>query len=477
MNNNIKKSLIEFIKDARKIKAYQSFLKDNFVLDKNISNQEDFKGLPIMDKKNYINKYPLNFFSLNGKMPPMMHSSSGSSGKSTFWFMGDEQEELGAKIHEMIFEKIFGIKKNESTLIVDCFAMGGWIAGTYTLNVCRRAARKGYSLTIVTPGIEKENVLNILKNIAANFKNLILIGYPPFIMDVLIEISKAKIKPGNKVKILTAGENFEENWRKKALKLAGLKDYYNSLINVYGSADTAILGHETPLTIFLRTQSILNKNLYRELFGEERLLPSLVQYDPENIYVEEINGELIITAKAAIPLIRYNIHDKGRAVSYEAIKNILKKYGLYKKAQKYGLNKWRLPFIIINGRTDVAATIYGLNIYPENIRSGVTDKRISKLLSGNFIVYKKNKAKNQKLCVKLELAKNLKLEKKELKLAQKVIMENLLKLNAEFRKLYLSISDKTLLLISAVPYGHKIFKEQKIKGLWQIKGKKPKIKL
>lgn len=476
MNNNINQSLTEFIKDAQKTKAYRSFLKDNFVSDKSISRQEDFKSLPTMDKKNYINKYPLNFFCPNGKMPPMMHSSSGSSGKPTFWFMGDEQEELGAKIHELIFEKIFGIKKNEPTLVVDCFAMGSWIAGTYTLNACRRAARRGYALTIVTPGIEKENVLNILKSIAANFKNLILIGYPPFIMDLLIEVSKAKIRLG-KEKILTAGENFEENFRKKALKLAGLKDYYSSLINVYGSADTAILGHETPLTIFLRTQSILNKNLYRELFGQERLLPSLVQYNPENIYAEEINGELIITAKAAIPLIRYNIHDKGRVLSYEAVKDILKKLGLYEKARKYGLNQWRLPFIVINGRTDVAATIYGLNIYPENIRSGLADKRISKFFSGNFLVYKENKAKNQKLRVKLELAKNLKLGKKDLKLARKIIIENLLKLNAEFRKLYSSISGKALVLISAVPSGHKIFKEQKTKGLWQIKGKKPKIKL
>lgn len=473
------KILNGLVKKAKKTKAYQCFLRDNSIGFKNFNNLslKDFKKLPIADKKNYINKYPLNFFSVHGKMHPMMHLSSGSSGRQTFWFIGDEQEEIGAKFHEMIFKEIFEIKKDEPTLVIDCFAMGVWVAGTYTLNTCRRVSKNGYSLSTITPGIEKENIINILKNITPYFKNLIIVGYPPFIMDVLMEASKQKIKLTNKIKVLTAAENFEEDWRKKVLKLLGIKDYYNSLINIYGSADTAALGHETPLTIFLRKQALLNKNLYHDLFGDEYFLPSLVQYYPDNVFIEEINGEIIITASTAMPLIRYNIHDKGRIIEYEKIKDIIIKYGLYEKAIKYGLNKWRFPFIIINGRTDVSATIYGLNIYPENIRSGVEDKRISKLLSGNFLVYKKilNKTKNPKLCIKIELADNSKISKNTLKLIKKIIIENLIKLNAEFRKIHSSIGNKVLPVIYLSPNGDKIFKSQNIKGLIQIKGRKPKL--
>ena len=395
---------------AKEIKAYQGFLEQNHILANQIKTLEQFKNIPLIDKKNYLQKHILKDLFAGQRIAPMGYASSGSSGKPTFWFRGDAQEKTGGEIHEIIFHDIFKIKKDESTLVIVCFAMGVWVAGNYTLASCRNVARKGYNLTTITPGIEQEDILSILSSLAPNFTNVVLAGYPPFLMNIINEAKKRKIPLKNNLKILTAGDKFSENWRTDTLRLAGIRNAHSSLVGVYGCADAGILGHETPLSIFLRRKAEKNKKLSDELFGIYLDLPGFVQYHPEFVFFEEIHGELVFTANAAIPLIRYNIHDVGSAVPYQEIKNIVKKYNLEKEAAVHGLNVWKLPFLVLKGRTDVAVTFYALKIPPEHIRAGIGNTNIRKFLSGNFFAYNHtfNQSKDQKLYIQLELAQGMK---------------------------------------------------------------------
>src|SRR3989344_3595939 len=341
----------------KKVPGYRRFLKSKNFDPGLIKNLEDFKKLPITDKKSYLQKYSLGDLFCEGKFPPIVYASSGSSGKPTFWFRGDEQETRGGDIHRTIFEKIFGINKNDPTLVVICFSMGVWVAGNYTATSCRQLAQKGFNLSIISPALDKEDIFNALRNLAPLYKNLVIAGYPPFIMDVINEALAKGINLPENVKFLTAGDKFSEGWRDSLMKLLGKKNESTFAISLYGSADALVLGHETPLSIFIRRESLKDQKLYYEIFGEESTLPALVQYDPDDTYFEEIDGELVITAPMAIPLVRYNIHDRGKIISHIAMKDLLIRYGLIGKAGD-NLKDWELPFIVLKGRTDVAVTFY-----------------------------------------------------------------------------------------------------------------------
>ncbi|MEK7066767.1 MAG: hypothetical protein AAB949_00105 [Patescibacteria group bacterium] len=463
---------------AKNVPAYRNVLKNHGIDPAKIKTLDDFKTLPVINKKNYIYEHSLTDVFPDKIIPPMAYASSGSSGKPTFWFRGDEQEEMGGELHEVIFSKIFKIKKNEPTLVVICFAMGVWVAGNYTMASCRHLFKKGYNITTITPGVEKGDIFNALKELAPRFKNLVLVGYPPFIMDVIHESFKKGIKFDNQnVKILTAGDKFSESWRDSVLKLINKKDEPDSLVSIYGSADAGFLGHETPLSIFLRRESLKNKKLYKSLFGDAGILPGFVHYHPSYVFFEEISGELVFTINTAVPLVRYNIHDTGKVISHEEIKEILKELNLEKEAQAHGLSDWNLPFTVIKGRSDVAVTFYALNIFPEHILAGIQNKKVSKFLSGTFSAYNKtvNKNRTQKLYIKLELAKGVKMSHDVFRLVSRSVVENLIKLNIEYRKLYQVIGTKALPTVSFTSFGDQSFISHEIKGVLNIKGKKPRF--
>lgn len=473
--NGFKKALVIFRESAKNIDAYKNFLNKRNMHPNQVKNLDDFKKIPLTDKRNYLLEYELSKLFAGGNIPPMAYASSGSSGRPLFWFRGDDREKAGTDIHEKIFKNIFNIRKNDSTLVVICFSMGVWVAGNYTLACCRNLARRGYNLTSISPGTEKEDIFNTLKDLAPKFKNLILAGYPPFVMDIINELPRRRIILKNDIRVLTAGDRFSEDWRATVLKTLKIKRV-NYLISIYGSADAGIMGFETPLSIYLRRQAVKNPHIYKKLFGESSVLPALVQYNPEYIFFEEVKGEFVLTTETSAPLIRYNIHDTGRLFSYEDMIEVIKDCGLEKDARGQGLLEWKMPFLAIEGRSDVAVTFYALNIYPEHIKMSLGDKRISKLISGNYFVYNKtiNKGRVQKLCLNLELAPGVEASQEIQVLMADVFVENLKKVNSEFRKLHSSLGSWAIPYVKIIPHESGELRAN-TKGLVQIGGKKARF--
>ncbi|MEO8065558.1 MAG: hypothetical protein ABI643_01735 [Candidatus Doudnabacteria bacterium] len=476
MTQEIKNILNIFHTAAREVPAYRSFLKANKIDPKKIKMFEDFERLPIMDKHNFIHKYPFEQSFSRKKIPAMISASSGSSGKPTFWPRDDLQEQHGGEIHLRIFRDIFGIKPDQPTLVIDCFATGIWVAGNFTLSSCRYVSRQGYNLTSVTPGIEIEDILSCIKILGPHFKNVIIAGYPPFMMDVFVEAIKRGIKIPKNLKVMTSGDKFSEEWRDAVLKLLHL-DGLSSVISVYGCADASLLGFETAASIFLRRKSLEVPQLYHRLFGSEKSLPTILQYDPKYVFFEENGQELIFTANTSIPLIRYNIHDVGNVLTHQEAAAILSEYKLLEEANRHGFKDWQLPFVVKKGRTDVAVTFYALNIYPEDILAGIEDRRVKKFLTGDFFSYNQDikNHKQQKLFIKLQLSPKTKLSAKIKELIGNSIVENLKKTSTEYRKLFAAIGNRALPEILFTK--SKDFKIDHHRGLIDIQGKKPKVTL
>jgi len=468
---------LEFAKETCKsVPAYKDFLQKIGIGTQQLEDLKDINFLPITDKENYIRAYPLEQHFPGGKIPSFVCASSGSSGSPTFWFRSSEQISTGAILHETILRDIFQIKKEESTLAIICFSMGVWVAGSFTsASLLELADKKDYRLTITTPGLEKGDILNILKNLAPSFKNVILIGYPPFIMDIVSATHSSKIVLPKSFFILTSGDKFSETWRGDLMHHSGInKPEY--VLSLYGTADAGPLAFETPLTIRFR-QVLENNPLLRKEFQKTSSdLPGVFQYDERFLFLETEAAELLITAKTAAPLIRYNIHDECVLFAPTEALELLKKEGASEQ-ELADLKRWNSPIVIKGGRTDVAVTFYALNIYPENIQAGLSSAQISKKMSGQYFAYNKDtrNSTRQHLAINIELTPKTKKTPALRKKIQAIIIDGLLKTNIEYRKLLTSIGKRAYPQIKLFTANDGGFKTPGARGILNLKGKKTRI--
>lgn len=470
-NNSMpKEKAFEVFKYAVKhVPAYKRFLWEYKVSPKKILKTRDFDNIPVTDKDNYLKAFKSFDLVPKGKFPPMVSASSGSSGKSYYWPRGDEEEKFGGQLHRVILEDIFKLGKRK-TLVVVCFSMGNWIAGTFTLASLREVARanKELQLTTITPGIDKDDAIATLRDFAPTFESVVLVGYPPFIMDVILGAKKAGIALKRlDLYFILAGENFSEKWRSMLLKVSETPNELNRAISIYGTADAGSIGHENPFTVMLRKLASENTAIKKELFGEVTFIPTLISYYPDRTFFEVVNSELVFTTKWGIPLIRYNIKDHGLLLLNEYVISVLKKHKLYKNLSK-DLKKWKSPLIALKGRNDVSVTFYALNIYPENIKAGLENDTVLSFVTGKFVARTKQSRnfQEQTFNVEVELKCNVASTKKIKKIITDSLFKHLMELNTEYRKLFHSIQKKALPTVKLISYGHEQFITKKAKHKW-----------
>ena len=75
----------------------------------------------------------------------------------------------------------------EPTLVIIGFGMGVWIGGTLTYRAFDIASRRAYPVSVLPAGVNKTEILKALHDLAPSFKQTIIIGYPPFVKDILDE--------------------------------------------------------------------------------------------------------------------------------------------------------------------------------------------------------------------------------------------------------------------------------------------------
>lgn len=454
-----KKALKLFNEAAIRVPAYKDFLKQNNINPKKIRTKTDFDQIPITNKENYLKKYPLKDLVWDSSLEKyyIMSSSSGSTGNPFFWPRGLYQEIEGAIQSELIYNNFFNLK-DKKTLYVIGFAIGTWIAGPYMLAATELVSQKNGNIVVVTPGTDKELFISLVKNLAPNFERIILAGYPPIIKDIVDQAKDFDLDwKGLDVKTFFAGENFTEGYREHILRKIGSKGSFTDCISVYGSADAAILGHETPITTLIRKLATKDPIIAQALFHEP-VIPSLVNYHPTLKYFQAVGEKIVFSTYSGIPLIRYAIGDRGGILNYEEMKNLLASQGidLEKEIKENKLThfNWKLPLVYLFGRTDLTAIFYGANIYPENIKPVLDNKKWSDLLSGKFLIYiDEDIRKNKKIRIKIEISKGSSINKDLLKVLENDVFGSLIKLNSEYSNTFKSIGDKAKPIVDIVEYG------------------------
>ncbi|HEX6291586.1 MAG TPA: hypothetical protein VFZ66_20550 [Herpetosiphonaceae bacterium] len=426
-----------FQRVAATVPAYRAFLAEREIDPASIRSLADFQRLPLTTKANYVSRYPLADLCRDGRLDhcDMIAVSSGSTGQPTFWprFFADEMT-VAARF-DQVFHDSFSADTRR-TLAVVCFTLGTWVGGMYTASCCRYLASKGYPITVITPGNNREEIFRVVQELGPAFEQVVLLGYPPFLKDIIDSgIARGMAWERYNIKWVMAGEVVSEEWRQLVGERAGAHNPCYDSASLYGTADAGVIANESPLSICIRRFLANNPDAARTLFGESRL-PTLAQYDPLSRFFEVHDRALLFTGDNGIPLIRYNILDTGGLISYDDMLAFLAQYGFNPLDQLGGATARgvrRLPFVYVFGRSDFTVSYFGANIFPENITVGLEQPSVSAFVTGKFVLQVTEDAdRNRFLSIVVELAPGVAGTTEQQHAITHSILTHLLRLNSEF---------------------------------------------
>jgi len=433
------KALKLFREAFERIPAYKDFLKKHNINPDSIKNISDFKKIPSTTKENYIEKYAFKDRCWDGNLDDitMISASSGTTGEPHFWPRNLVNEIEGACAHEFIFKDVLKIE-DKKTLFINGFAMGNWIAGTYTSACVNLIAWKGYPITLMSPGNAIDAIVEILSKIAPEYEIVIMSGHAP----VLKEIVEKAVKKGVdfkrlNLKLFGTGQAITENWRKYLLKIIN-SDNYCDAVNVYGSADAALMGFETSFSISLRKILSENFDKSKEIFHDERL-PSIYNFDPRLIYFEEEGKELHITKNSGCPLIKYNIQDEGGIILFKDMADFFKN----QEINIADSQKAKFPFVYLFGRDKFMVKIYGANVYSEHVQHALNHEALQPLLTGRYVLemgYDENQ--NPEMICRVELNPEIEQKPELINLIQHIFVKEVKKINSEYNFVLDKLGDK-----------------------------------
>jgi phenylacetate-coenzyme A ligase PaaK-like adenylate-forming protein len=419
---------------AADVPAYRAFLADNGIQPETVQTFEDFQTLPLVTKANYHTKYPLQELCRHGRLEvnDFFAVSSGSTGQPTFWPRSLADEFTIARRFEQAFYDSFRADQRR-TLAVVCFALGTWVGGMFTSSCCRHLAARGYPLMVVSPGNNVGEILRVVQRLAPAFEQTVLLGYPPFLKDVIDAGLAAGVSwPAYHTRLVMAGEVFSEEWRTLVGQRMGSTQPCYDSVSLYGTADAGVLGNETPLSVAIRRYLADNPQAAHELFGESRL-PTLVQYDPRSRFFEVQDGTLLFTGDNGIPLVRYHIADSGGLIPFETMMEFLRNSGFDPTRDLGDRGVRPLPFAYVFGRADFTISYFGANVFPENVTVGLEQAPISSWCTGKFVMQvREDDDHNAYLSIVVELGSGVTADQDKVQVITDSIVHHLRRLNSEF---------------------------------------------
>lgn len=375
-----------FQRVAVDVPAYRQILAEKGIDPSGIRSAEAYATLPLLDKANYIRRFTQDEVVFGGDRGrcDFYAVSSGSTGEPTFWPRAAADEYPIAVRFEQVFRDMFRAHEKR-TLAIVCFAMGTWVGGMFTTFCLRALAEKGYRVMIATPGNKPDEILRIVEKLGPDFEQTVLLGYPPFLKEVLDAGRTRGLDWGRfRPRLVLAGEVFSETWRELMAERAGVEDILHFSASLYGTADAGVLAQETPLSVAIRRFLSKRPELAREIFGDTRL-PTFCQYDPANRYFEIADGTLAFSGDNGVPLIRYHIADRGGTMPFEEMMARLARAGFDPSGA--GVSEYRRqPFVWVFGRANFTISYFGANIFPETVGLALEQPSVRGFVTGKFVM-------------------------------------------------------------------------------------------
>jgi phenylacetate-CoA ligase len=375
--------------------------------------------------------------------------SSGTSGEPQFWPRGGYAEFEAALIHELAYRSLFSIQSKRTLLIIG-FPMGVYVSGVATLLPSWLIAQRDYHLTVVTTGNNKSDMLRIAQHLRTPYQQVVLVGHPFFIKDVIETGATQGIDWSvTPVSMLYCSEGYNEAWRAHVSAAAQIPPNRIRAFNTYGSSETLLIGHETLASVALRT-AMERDEATRTSIAESAFVPNVFQYNPLLRYIESSGSALTVTADNGVPLLKYDLHDGGRALTFaEGAEHI---------SPAAARSAWQLPFVTLNGRRDHTIIFYAANIYPEHIHLALNEPKFLRHVTGKFAMRKDYLPnKDQFLELNIELRPDVKPTASFENAIAKRVVERLLEVNMEYRFLWSNLDKDIRPRVILRPYQHDVY--------------------
>ncbi|MEL4894060.1 hypothetical protein [Crocosphaera sp. Alani8] len=390
-----KKALKLAKKGYKNIPAYQKFLDQS-----GVSSIESFSDLPITNKKNYILKFKIEeLIPKIGDKAYRIAKSSGSSGKSTYYFKSTENIGKDSLKLRIFLESNFQIN-HKPTLVIMALNYPAW-GGSENLDLALKNASSDIDYTFYTfsCGMDFDSIIDIITLLNCEVEQIVLIIVPSFIF-LLQERAKTLgyELPLHKLRYMVVGEFFPEEFRINLQNKAQILAEEPFLYSFYGSTETTNLGAESLASICMRKILCQNPS-FAENFGFSETIPSLLHFSSKDTFIEVTEEGILVTKWQSTPLFRYFIGDRVSLYSWRDLKqNFLKvavDYEIYGKLLNIIKNSSDyLPDILaIEGRSDKCLILGGVNVYQDSLNTIIRSQELEDILTGIYyakIIYHEN---------------------------------------------------------------------------------------
>ena len=396
---------------AREVPAYGRFLADGGVDAGRVSRGEvPWDALPVMDKKNYCLRYPAPDLmpAEHREAVSMFVSSAGTSGMPYYWpslrpgyFAGSGSSSplrrlLQPRRWAPAVEQSLALHRYDPlgamlprrTLAVVARTMGAWRGGSKVFLSISRLADRLPNLGVVPVGSRVDDILAAVLALHGRYEHVWVILIPSVLERLLDRASSEPAFPFAKCRFSVSSEVFPESLRLRASELCGKRFPAPAVDGIFASADTGVAGFESTASIGLRQLCDAQPGLCKALG-----LP----FPPPNLYhpctttcLEEIEGELVFTKWRGIPLIRYNLHDRGLLLKWEDLRRQVADARVPKELeplQKHIVGSPARPDLFaVQGRTDGVTLPGGFLYYYDDMNAAMHHPLLQKSTTGQFTV-------------------------------------------------------------------------------------------
>lgn len=376
---------------STRVPAYQRFLAERCGGIPVVESLADFQALPMMKKADYIATHPLLDLCLDGTLlgKHFLVKSSGTSGKAFFWPILMEEDEGVVGGMTRFMSRILR-EEMLPTLVVIAFPLGAWSTGVTSCCSFKNLAATYRGLSVVTPGHETDEILEVLAHLSPLYKQTILLTFPPHAKAVLEEgIARGLPMASYNLMLVVGGEGISEGFREHLIRLVRPEGAFDptAVWSVYGSADFGDAGYESHPCLTLR-RLLHEKGLGKEILGTDEI-PMIFQWSGEGAYFEIIEGELVVSRMQAVPIVRYRTGDHVEIVPYDEMERRVAAAG-------FDLETWlgfpplhpqfRGPFLLLYGRVDGAIFFYGAYITVDQVRLALESPSLSRWYNDKFLM-------------------------------------------------------------------------------------------
>ncbi len=353
---------------AREVSAYQTFLAEH-----DGSPDDPWERLPVTDKTTYLSRFPFSE-RVGGDFANTftIFSSSGSSGQPFYWpQLKDGHADSADKLRQFL-ETAFRIRERKTLAIVG-LALGSWIGGDHFSWVLKSmAVRLPYPFAVFSPGNKHDEIIAMIESATPFVDQIILFVCPSAIGHLLLRARQnGRTLPLTKLRYIVIGEPFPESMRGQLHQEAGAPPTEPVMFSIYGSADTGVLGVESPASVALRQVCHVDP-VVRAGLGFETGTPHFFHLADPTAYIESLAGELCVTKWQGVPLLRYNLHDRVELLRWSDVRQVVQ-------------NHDELPDLMaILGRADRCLILCGTNLTEFMLNEALRCPELQDLLTGLY---------------------------------------------------------------------------------------------